>query len=86
MAQKSNKRLFVRTITFFVTIVIALQDFKNKSPIGVRRRQVQVQVQSSNDGDGIRAGSLDDVVTYLTKLAEKKPGELWSAFGMDDDR
>jgi hypothetical protein len=58
----------------------------DSSDDGARRRQVRVQVQSVNDGDGIRAGSLDDVVRYLTKLAEKKPGELWSAFGMDDDR
>jgi hypothetical protein len=57
---------------------------EESSDDGARRRQVQVQVQSVNDG--IRAGSLDDVVRYLMKLAEKKPGELWSAFGMDDDR
>jgi hypothetical protein len=49
-------------------------------------KEWKASLQHQQEGDAsIRPGSVGGVVSFLMNLAEKRPGDLWSLFGMDDD-
>ncbi|KAL7505374.1 hypothetical protein ACHAXN_002882 [Cyclotella atomus] len=49
-------------------------------------KEWKASLQHQQEGDAsIRPGSVGGVVSFLMNFAEKRPGDLWSLFGMDDD-
>ena len=80
-----TRKLISALICCVAFFYVWLSRFDDASHATGARRIQSSSNSSSGKSAAIQAGTVDSVVRYLTKLAEKRPSELWHLFRMDSE-
>ncbi|KAL7475956.1 hypothetical protein ACHAW6_001845 [Cyclotella cf. meneghiniana] len=94
---RTKRRRRRRSLTILSTLIgtiagggvllarFAGEDDEVDSKAAARRASRRVDATTDGRRVGIQPASLESVVGFLTRLAERRPAELWNVFGAGSD-